>query len=158
MIVTKVMSPEEFARAIALAYPENALEVALDIVLRVSKRQALDTMISLCNQQPQNCQRLPREETVRSIVALVCAHFAIEPEELSNKRRSKLLAMPRAICWALMRDRLRLTFAEIAQRYGRDHTTVLFACRKVDRNSPDWIEISRRLDAARFVDVAEAAE
>jgi len=52
--------------------------------------------------------------------------------EMYSKKRVRSLARPRQIAMALAKDLTPLSLPEIGEAFGgRDHTTVLHACRKV---------------------------
>ena len=52
--------------------------------------------------------------------------------ELLSKRRSRSIARPRQVAMALAKELTNHSLPEIGEAFGgRDHTTVLHACRKV---------------------------
>ena len=52
--------------------------------------------------------------------------------DLSSKRRNRSIARPRQIAMALAKELTSHSLPEIGEAFGgRDHTTVLHACRKV---------------------------
>ena len=52
-------------------------------------------------------------------------------EELLSKTRSKNIAFPRQICMYLFRELTDLSLVNIANEFGRDHTTVIYGIEKI---------------------------
>jgi len=70
--------------------------------------------------------------TVENIQKAVAGYFKIRVSELLSKRRSRSIARPRQIAMALAKELTTHSLPEIGDAFGgRDHTTVLHACRRV---------------------------
>lgn len=70
--------------------------------------------------------------TVENIQKTVAGYFKIRVSELLSKRRSRSIARPRQIAMALAKELTTHSLPEIGDAFGgRDHTTVLHACRRV---------------------------
>jgi chromosomal replication initiator protein len=70
--------------------------------------------------------------TIENIQKTVAEYFKIRMADLLSKRRSRSIARPRQIAMALAKDLTRHSLPEIGDAFGgRDHTTVLHACRRV---------------------------
>jgi chromosomal replication initiator protein len=70
--------------------------------------------------------------TVSRIVKQVSGYFRIEPRLLQSRRRYQNILLPRQISMYLAREMTVLSLEQIGAYFGgRDHTTVLHACRKV---------------------------
>jgi chromosomal replication initiator protein len=81
--------------------------------------------------------------TIENIQKTVAEYFKIRLAELLSKRRSRSIARPRQIAMALSKDLTRHSLPEIGDAFGgRDHTTVLHACRRI----ADLREIEARVD------------
>lgn len=77
----------------------------------------------------------------RRINTLVAKHFGLPVGELKSKSRRQAIADARGLAMYLVRNLTDLSFADVGRLYGgRDHTTVMHACRKVatqlDHNDP----------------------
>jgi chromosomal replication initiator protein len=67
------------------------------------------------------------------ILATVADHFGIETYDLTGRCRTKAMARARHVAMCLVRDSTDLSYPEIGRLFGgRDHTTVIYACRKVE--------------------------
>ncbi|HEX5419700.1 MAG TPA: chromosomal replication initiator protein DnaA [Gammaproteobacteria bacterium] len=70
--------------------------------------------------------------TVENIQKTVAGYFKIRVADLLSKRRSRSIARPRQIAMALAKELTTHSLPEIGDAFGgRDHTTVLHACRRV---------------------------
>jgi chromosomal replication initiator protein len=70
--------------------------------------------------------------TIENIQKTVAEYFKIRVGDLLSKRRSRSIARPRQIAMALAKELTRHSLPEIGDAFGgRDHTTVLHACRRV---------------------------
>jgi len=74
-----------------------------------------------------------RRPTVESITQRVGHYFQVEPRQLRTRDRSRNVLWPRQVGMYLARSLTALSLEQIGAYFGgRDHTTVLHACRKVE--------------------------
>ena len=72
--------------------------------------------------------------TVERIVKTVCEHYHIKPSDMLGKKRLRSIAIPRRVAMYLSRELTSHSLPEIGIYFGgKDHTTVLHACRKMKR-------------------------
>jgi chromosomal replication initiator protein len=78
-------------------------------------------------------------ETIARIQQAACAHFSLTPDDLLSTRRARNLAWPRQLTMYLARELTGESLPAIGRLFGgRDHTTVLYACRRAhDRLARD---------------------
>jgi chromosomal replication initiator protein len=70
--------------------------------------------------------------TIENIQKTVCDYYKIRVSELLSKRRPRSIARPRQMAMALAKELTQHSLPEIGDAFGgRDHTTVLHACRKI---------------------------
>jgi chromosomal replication initiator protein len=70
----------------------------------------------------------------RQIAEVVAEFYHISLEAMCGKQRDKHIVMPRQIAMYLIRQETTVSLLEIGQLFGgRDHSTVLHACEKIDR-------------------------
>lgn len=70
--------------------------------------------------------------TVEQIQRRVAKHYDMRLQDMSSKRRPANIAFPRQIAMYLCRDMTNCSLAEIGEEFGgRDHGTVLHACKTV---------------------------
>jgi len=71
--------------------------------------------------------------TIDNIQKLVAEYFKIRVADLLSSRRTRSITRPRQIAMSLAKSLTRHSLPEIGNAFGgRDHTTVIHACRKVD--------------------------
>jgi chromosomal replication initiator protein len=92
-----------------------------DITLTVAK-EALRDLIAVQN----------RQVSVDNIQKTVADYYKIRISDMHSKKRSRAIARPRQVAMALAKELTQLSLPEIGNNFGgRDHTTVLHACRQV---------------------------
>ena len=73
-----------------------------------------------------------RQISVENIQKTVADYYKIRPSEMHSKKRSRAIARPRQVAMALAKELTQLSLPEIGSNFGgRDHTTVLHACRQI---------------------------
>jgi chromosomal replication initiator protein len=71
--------------------------------------------------------------TVERIAERVGGYFQVEPRQLQSRRRYRNVLLPRQVGMYLARQLTALSLEQIGAYFGgRDHSTVLHACRKVE--------------------------
>jgi len=72
--------------------------------------------------------------TVERIAERVGGYFRVDPGDLQSRRRYRNVLLPRQVGMYLARQLTELSLDQIGQYFGgRDHSTVLHACRKVEQ-------------------------
>jgi chromosomal replication initiator protein len=80
-----------------------------------------------------NDTREPRLNS-QQITQAVAEYYRVSLEDICGKQRDKHIVMPRQIAMYLIRQETQIPLVEIGQLFGgRDHSTVLHACEKIDR-------------------------
>jgi chromosomal replication initiator protein len=73
-----------------------------------------------------------RQVSIENIQKTVADYYKIKVSEMYSKRRSRNVARPRQVAMALAKELTQLSLPDIGDAFGgRDHTTVLHACRKI---------------------------
>lgn len=76
--------------------------------------------------------RQERHMGIDAIQRAVAEYYNIKTSDLLSKRRSRTIARPRQVAMALAKELTDHSLPEIGEAFGgRDHTTVLHACRKI---------------------------
>jgi chromosomal replication initiator protein len=91
--------------------------------------------------------------TVENIQKMVADYYKVRVGDLLSKRRSRSVARPRQVAMALAKELTTHSLPEIGDAFGgRDHTTVLHACRRIkelreleQRISEDYSNLLRTL-------------
>jgi len=81
--------------------------------------------------------------SIDNIQRTVAEYYKIKASDMVSKRRSRSIARPRQLAMALAKELTRHSLPEIGEAFGgRDHTTVLHACRKIAELRESNIDIS----------------
>ena len=73
-----------------------------------------------------------RQVSIENIQRTVAEYYKIRLSDLLSKRRNRSIARPRQMAMALAKELTHQSLPEIGDGFGgRDHTTVLHACRKI---------------------------
>ncbi|MEE2786665.1 MAG: chromosomal replication initiator protein DnaA [Myxococcota bacterium] len=71
--------------------------------------------------------------SIGRVIGTVAQHFGVDKAEICGKKRHRAIARPRSIAMYLCRKHVQASFPEIGRNFGgKDHTTVMAACRKID--------------------------
>ncbi|MFH1715531.1 MAG: chromosomal replication initiator protein DnaA [Elusimicrobiota bacterium] len=74
--------------------------------------------------------------TVEIIQKIVSSHFNLNVKDLTGKRRTDAIALPRQVAMYLGRTLTELSTTDIGDRFGgRDHSTVMYACEKIRKKT-----------------------
>ena len=91
--------------------------------------------------------------SIANIQKTVADYYGLQIKDLLSKRRTRSLARPRQVAMALAKELTEHSLPEIGDAFaGRDHTTVLHACRQIrglldtdGKLHEDWEKLIRKL-------------
>jgi chromosomal replication initiator protein len=130
-----VVLEQPVAFFIAQQVPSNVreLEGALKRVLAFCRFSGQPLRIDTCKEALRDLIAVQsRLVTIDNIQRTVAEYYKIKVSEMYSKKRSRTIARPRQIAMALAKELTPLSLPDIGEAFGgRDHTTVLHACRKV---------------------------
>ena len=77
-----------------------------------------------------------RKISIDNIQKTVSEYYGIRVSDIKGKRRNRQIARPRQVAMALAKELTSMSFPDIGDAFGgRDHTTVIHACKKVEELS-----------------------
>lgn len=131
----QVVLDEDVAFFVAKHIRSNVreLEGGLKRVLAYARFNNLPVTISAAKEALKDLLAvLNRQISIDNIQKTVADYYKIKVSEMYSKKRVRSLARPRQIAMALAKELTPMSLPEIGEAFGgRDHTTVLHACRKV---------------------------
>lgn len=151
-----VALPEDVALLIAKKMRSNVrdLEGALNTLAAranftgrtITAEFAQETLRDLLRAQQQAI-------SIANIQKAVADYYGLQIKDLLSKRRTRSLARPRQVAMALAKELTEHSLPEIGDAFaGRDHTTVLHACRQIKllcesdgKLREDWDKLIRKL-------------
>jgi len=132
---SKINLPHEVAFFIAKKLRSNVreLEGALNRVIANANFTGRPISIDFVKEALRDLLALQDKlVTIDNIQRTVAEYYRIRVSDLLSKRRSRSVARPRQVAMALSKELTNHSLPEIGDAFGgRDHTTVLHACRKV---------------------------
>jgi chromosomal replication initiator protein len=154
--MTHVDLPEEVAFFIAKRIRSNVreLEGALRRVVATSNFTGRPITLEFAKEALRDLLALQEKlVTIENIQKTVAEYYKIRIADLLSKRRSRSIARPRQVAMALAKELTNHSLPEIGDAFGgRDHTTVLHACRRVKelretdrRIGEDYLNLLRTL-------------
>ena len=151
-----VALPEEVAFFIAKRIRSNVreLEGALRRVIANARFAGAPITLDFTKEALKDLLTLQaRLVTVENIQKTVADYFKVRVADLLSKRRSRSVARPRQVAMALAKELTSHSLPEIGDAFGgRDHTTVLHACKRIrelrdsdQRIQEDYLNLLRTL-------------
>jgi chromosomal replication initiator protein len=109
------------------------LEGALKRVLAFSSFHGLDITLPVAKDALRDLVAVQaRQISIENIQKTVADYYKIKVSDMHSKKRSRIVARPRQIAMALAKELTVFSLPEIGASFGgRDHTTVLHACRQI---------------------------
>lgn len=144
---TRVAILKRKAESVSMALPNDAaffiaqrirsnvreLEGALKRVIANAHFTGREISVELVRESLKDLLALQdRLVSIDNIQRVVAEYYKIKVSDLHSKRRSRSVARPRQVAMYLAKDLTHHSLPEIGDAFGgRDHTTVLHACRKI---------------------------
>ena len=132
---TEVQLPEEVAFFIAKRIRSNVreLEGALRRVIANSRFTGHAITLEFTKEALKDLLSLQAKlVTIENIQKTVADYYKVRMADLMSKRRSRSVARPRQVAMALAKELTNHSLPEIGDAFGgRDHTTVLHACKRI---------------------------
>ncbi|WP_163936327.1 chromosomal replication initiator protein DnaA [Paraferrimonas sp. SM1919] len=129
--------PDEVAFFIAKRLRSNVreLEGALNRVMANANFTGRPITIDFVREALRDLLSLQEKlVTIDNIQKTVAEYYKIKLADILSKRRSRSVARPRQVAMALAKELTNHSLPEIGDAFGgRDHTTVLHACRKIEQ-------------------------
>jgi chromosomal replication initiator protein len=106
----------------------------------VTLDKAQDTLADLLRQSE-------RKLTIEAIMKETCEHFNLRMSDMTSARRSRSVARPRQMAMYLAKKLTPRSYPEIGRKFGgKDHTTVLYAVRRVEELIASDLQVAEDLE------------
>ncbi len=153
---SQIKLPDEVAFFVARRFRSNVRELEGALHRIIANARFKDKPISLEFAKEALKDLLALQEkmvTIEYIQKTVAEYYKIRVSDLLSKRRNRSIARPRQMAMSLCKELTSHSLPEIGDAFGgRDHTTVLHACRKINdliksepRISEDHTNLGRTL-------------
>jgi chromosomal replication initiator protein len=111
------------------------LEASLTKLIAYSDLVNKNITLEVATAQLKDVFSNPRQSniTIEMIQRVVAEYFALSVGELKGKKRTKAIAFPRQVAMFITREMTEYSTTEVGLEFGgRDHTTVMHACQRVE--------------------------
>jgi chromosomal replication initiator protein len=128
------------------------LEGALNRIVAYASMSSTAITIELAQAVLANVIYNPkkRQVTPERIARVVSDYYGVPMDALQGQKRDRAIVVPRQIAMYLMREETDVSLLRIgAELGGRDHSTVLHACDKINRETAANDELRREIAAVR---------
>ncbi|WP_343155334.1 chromosomal replication initiator protein DnaA [Buchnera aphidicola (Kurisakia onigurumii)] len=133
----KICLTEDIAFFIATRLKSNVreLEGALNRIIVNSQHNGKKITIELVKESIKDLLFFPKKIiTIDVIQTTVSEYYKIKISDLLSRKRSRSVSRPRQMAMAIAKNLTHYSLPEIGYAFnGRDHTTVLHACRKIEQ-------------------------
>lgn len=134
-LCSQIDLPHEVAFFIAKKIRSNVRELEGALKRVIANAQFTGSVISLDFVREALSDLLALQEKLVSmdnIIKTVAEYYKLKVSDLLSKRRNRSVARPRQMAMALCKELTNHSLPEIGEAFGgRDHTTVLHACRQI---------------------------
>ena len=149
---------------------EEGIDVPYDVIDYIAERvesniRELEGTLTRLNAQCQlmgmpltlDCVRDSLSQLVKSpegrritpelIISVIADQYGVTSEDILSKKRSRDIALPRQIAMYLCRSMTQLSTTNIGRSFGgRDHTTVMHGCEKINQEMNDNFSFRKRVE------------
>ncbi len=85
--------------------------------------------------------------SLEAIQKAVAEYFDIRVGDMTSRKRPQSIAMPRQVAMFLCRQNTRNSLPEIGQAFGRNHATVIHACRHIETRMKQDPQFRREVES-----------
>jgi chromosomal replication initiator protein len=129
--------PEEVIALVSKNVSTNIrdLEAALIKLIAYAELVGKPITVEIAQQQLKDIFASPRQAnmSIDIIQRVVAEYFSLSPNDLKSKKRTQNIVYPRQLAMYIAREITEYSTTEIGQAFGgRDHTTVMHACQKIE--------------------------
>ncbi len=124
-------------------------EGALNTICAFSKLTNLPITLEMATETLKDIfmSNSPKEIDASLIKEVVCRYYNVSLKDLESKKRSQNITFPRQISMYIIRDLTDLAYVDIGKEFGgRDHSTVINACRKVEKEIQEKESFKKVID------------
>jgi chromosomal replication initiator protein len=128
------------------------LEGALTRIVAFAALQAVPVTTQLAQEMLQNLLYNPHRKSLSPdrIVETVARYYGVPLDQIKGKARDRQVVLPRQIAMYLMREETEAPLMRIGEALGgRDHSTVLHGCEKIEREMAENDDFRRDVGTLR---------
>jgi len=125
------------------------LEGALNCILANCEMRELEPTLEIVKVLLNDIAEKPvKHISTRQIINKTAEYFGIKPTDILSESHTN--SLPRQICMNLMKNDLKMSYPKIAKELNRkDHTTIMYGVKKIERQVKLNSELSTKIDQIR---------
>lgn len=134
----KLYIPDDVIAFIAEQIQANIRQLEGALIRVVAYASLLNTEVTIDQAKEVLRDIITKKEvtqmiTIEKIQKVVAKHFHLNPKDMISKKRTDAIALPRQVAMYLTRNLTEYSTTDVGEAFGgRDHTTVLHACEKIE--------------------------
>lgn len=153
--ITKIRLPDDVTYFLASSDTKNIRELE-GMLIRLgaySSLQNIPITLEMARESLKDILGDKRKDiTVELIQKAVADHFGLKVADLKSDKRLRVFVQARQIAIWLCRDMTKSSYPDIGMRFGgKDHSTVIYAAKKIDTALKDDTKLSRTIDEIKSV-------
>ena len=150
--LTNCMIDPEIVSYLAESLNDNIRELEGSLNTIICQSQLKNRHLSLNEVKPfiKNTAKPKKMLSVKEVVKVISDFYNIQEGDIYEKTRKKEVLKPRQIAMFILREDFNISFPTIGQKLGgRDHTTVMHSCEKVQKDMQDDLSLMQEIDQLR---------
>ena len=149
----KIALPQEVALFLATSIKTNIRELEGSLV-RIGAHASLNKReinLELAREVLSHLiDTAGKEISPDAVIKAVAEYYGVKISDLRSERKHKVVALPRQVAMYLIRGLTRCSLPDIGLRFGgRDHTTVMYAVKKIEKKLREEVSLRNTVDALR---------
>ena len=153
--ITKIRLPDDVTYFLASSDTKNIRELE-GMLIRLGAYSSLQNVPITLDMARENLKDIlgdrRKDITVELIQKATADHFGLKVADLKSDKRLKNLVQARQIAIWICRDMTKASYPDIGMRFGgKDHSTVIYAAKKIDAALKNDTKLSRIIDEIKNV-------
>lgn len=128
------------------------LEGAFNKIIAFAKLNKVNPSLSLAEEALKDIiyPDKPKEITPQLIINVVSEHFAVNPDDITSKKRNSEFVIPRQVVMYLCRELTETSLTNIGKMLGKkDHTTIIHGVNKIAEEIISNEELKNKIDTIK---------
>lgn len=150
--VNNFTPPDEIIACLASSVHGNIreLEGVLNGVICQSQLKNRHLTINEIKPLIKNTAKPKKLLSVKEVVKIISDFYNIQEDDIYDKTRKKEVLKPRQVAMFILRADFNISFPTIGQKLGgRDHTTVMHSCEKIQQDMQNDLSLIQEIDQLR---------
>lgn len=153
--ITKIRLPDDVTYFLASSDTKNIRELE-GMLIRLGAYSSLQNIPITLDMARESLKDIlgdrRKDITVELIQKATADYFGLKVADLKSDKRLKNLVQARQIAIWICRDMTKASYPDIGMRFGgKDHSTVIYAAKKIDKALKDDIKLSRMIDEIKSI-------